>query len=228
MSTFQFDPNSGGDAWGGRVGRRLRYFSAISIEGGSTIKRAEDPTSSCSYRIRGRVSLRGITEGRWIMVLKGCNVCRYTLRRAVSMLPISERRGGGGRDIGSRRRQTGTLLLFFIPFSREYPRKCNLPSIQPLISKELLEPVSICIYIFLCAMDALSEARRGGEADVAARVARDSRIRRRLEKSTLARSDPRLPNLPGYIYIFERDRRGKESKRMDSPRPGGRGIYSSV
>lgn len=51
-------------------------------------------------------------------------------------------------------------------------------------------------------MDALSEARRGGEADVAARVARDSRIRRRLEKSTLARSDPRLPNLRGYIYIF--------------------------
>ena len=147
-------------------GRRLRYFSAISIEGGSTIKRAEDPTSSCSYRIRGRVSLRGITEGRWIMVLKGCNVCRYTLRRAVSMLPISERRGGGGRDIGSRRRQTGTLLLFFIPFSREYPRKCNLPSIQPLISKELLEPVSICIYIYISLCDGCvirsEERRRGG------------------------------------------------------------------
>lgn len=183
-------------------GRRLRYFSAISIEGGSTIKRAEDPPSSCSYRIRRRVSLRGITEGRWIMVLKGCNVCRYTLRRAVSMLPISERRGGGGRDIGSRRRQTGTLLLFFIPFSREYPRKCNLPSIQPLISKELLEPVSICIYIYIYFSVRWMRYPKRGEADVAARVARDSRIRRRLEKSTLARSDPRLPNLRGYIYIF--------------------------
>lgn len=87
-------------------------------------------------------------------------------RCEVSMLPISERRGGGGRDIGSRRRQTGTLLLFFIPFSREYPRKCNLPSIQPLISKELLKPVSICIYIYISLCDGCvirsEERRRGG------------------------------------------------------------------
>lgn len=144
----------------------------------------------------------------------------------IDVADIRETRG----DIGSRRRQTGTLL----PSSShspsalgEYPRKCNLPSIQPLISKELLEPVSmyIYIYIFLSAMDALSGTRRGGEADVAARLAKDSRIRRRLEKSTLARSDPRLPNLRGYIciyiYIFERRRDRKESKRMDSPRPQG-------
>lgn len=121
----------------------------------------------------------------------------------IDVADIRETRG----DIGSRRRQTGILL----PSSShspsalgEYPRKCNLPSIQPLISKELLEPVSmyIYIYIFLSAMDALSGTRRGGEADVAARLAKDSRIRQRLEKSTLARSDPRLPNLRGYICIY--------------------------
>lgn len=200
-------------------GRRLRYFSAISIEGGSTIKRAEDPTSSCSYRIRGRVSLRGITEGRWIMVLKGCNVCRYTLRRAVSMLPISERRGGGGRDIGSRRRQTGTLLLFFIPFSREYPRKCNLPSIQPLISKELLEPVSICIYIFLCAMDALSEARRGGCRREGSQRFADTATPRKIYFGPKRSASPKSAGI--YIYIFERDRRGKSRKEWIHLGPEG-------
>lgn len=176
----------------------------------------EDPSppSSCSYRIRGRVSLHGITEGRWIMVLKGCDVCRYTLRRyRCCRYPRDE------GDIGSRRRQTGTLL----PSSShspsalgEYPRKCNLPSIQPLISKELLEPVSmyIYIYIFLSAMDALSGTRRGGEADVAARLAK-IRGYGDASKNLLWPEAIRVSQICGDIYVYIYFRTATRSKRVE-------------
>lgn len=142
----------------------------------------------------------------------------------IDVADIRETRG----DIGSRRRQTGTLL----PSSShspsalgEYPRKCNLPSIQPLISKELLEPVSMYIYIYISLCDGCvirnEERRRGGCRREASQRFADTATPRKIYFGPKRSASPKSAGIYMYIYIFERRRDRKESKRMDSPRPQG-------